>query len=139
MARRLLDGVGRGLALLDAAGTIRLANRAAEGLLGYGPGALVGCALADLYTAEERRAGAPERALAAARRDGRVEDDGWRLRGDGSRVRAGFVAALLAPSAGDTESETGFTLELHEGAVPRELEAELRGRDELLATLSHEL
>ncbi|HEU0091800.1 MAG TPA: PAS domain-containing sensor histidine kinase [Vicinamibacteria bacterium] len=139
LAHRLLDGVGRGLALLDAAGQIRLANRAAESLLGYGPGALVGCALADLYPAEQRRAGAPERALAAARGDGRVEDDGWRVRGDGSRVRAGFVVALLPPSAGDTESETGFTLELQEGAVPRELEAELRGRDELLATLSHEL
>ena len=139
LAHRLLDGLGRGIALLDAAGGIRLANRAAEGLLGYGPGALVGCALADLYAAEERRAGAPERALAAARRDGRAQDDGWRMRGDGSRVRAGFVVTLLPPRAGDIQGETGFTLELHEGAVPRELEAELRAREDLLATLSHEL
>ena len=139
LAHRLLDGLGRGIALLDAAGKIRLANRAAEGLLGYGPGALVGCALADFYPAEERRAGAPERALAAARRDGRVEDDGWRMRGDGLRVRAGFVVALLPPSAPDTQGETGFTLEVHEGVVPGGLEAELRAREDLLATLSHEL
>jgi PAS domain S-box-containing protein len=138
-AHRLLDGLGRAVALLDAAGKIQLANRAAEDLLGYGPGVLVGCALADLYPAEARRAGAPERALAAARRDGRVEDDGWRVRGDGTRVRAGFVVALLPPSAGNTQGETGFILELHEGAVPRELEAELRAREDLLATLSHEL
>jgi PAS domain S-box-containing protein len=139
LAHRLLDGVGRGLALLDSAGGIRLANPAAEGLLGYGPGELAGCALADLYPAEERRAGAPERALAAARRDGRVEDEGWRVRRDGSRVRAGLVVAFLPPSAGDAAIETGFTLELHEGAVPRAVEAELRARDDFLATLSHEL
>ncbi len=139
LARRLLDGVGRGLALLDAAGRIRLANRAAEGLLGYGPGQLVGCALADLYPAEQRRAGAPERVLAAASGDGRAEDDGWRVGGDGSRVRAGFVVGLLPPGAGDAAGETGFTLELHEGAVPREMEAELGAREDLLATLSHEL
>ena len=66
LAHRLLDGVGRGLALLDDGGGIRLANRAAEGLFGYGPGELDGCALADLYPAEGRRAGAPERALAVA-------------------------------------------------------------------------
>jgi len=139
LAHRLLDGLGRGVALLDGAGTIRLANRAAEDLLGYGPGALVGCALADLYPAEARRAGAPDRALAAARRDGRVEDDGWRVRGDGTRVRAGLVVTLLPPSAGETQADTGFTLEIHEGAVLGELEAELRAREDLLATLSHEL
>jgi PAS domain S-box-containing protein len=139
LAHRLLDGVGRGLALLDAAGTMRLANRAAEGLLGYGPGELVGCALADLYPDEERRAGAPERVLAAARNDGRAEDDGWRVRGDGSRLRAGFLVALLPPRAGDPPSEAGFALELYEGAVPREMDAELRAREDLLATLSHDL
>ncbi len=139
LARRLLDGVGRGLVLLDAVGRIRLANRAAEGLLGYGPGGLVGYALADLYPAEQRRTGWPERLLAAARGDGRAEDDGWRVRRDGSRVRAGFVVGLLPPSAEDVPSEPGFTLELHEGAVPPEMEAELRAREDLLATLSHDL
>ena len=50
LTRRLLDGVTVGLALLDSAGRVLMANRAAERLLGYAEGALVGLALADLYT-----------------------------------------------------------------------------------------
>jgi len=92
--------------------------------------------------------------LAGARRDGRIEDEGWRVRRDGSRLRASFVVALV-PSAG-LPGEACFTLELHETRV-RPVEAALRAqlareeeareraeetsraRDEFLASLSHEL
>jgi PAS domain S-box-containing protein len=147
LAHDLLDGLRLGLALLDPAGRVRLANRAAEEFLGYGPGELAGRALADLYSAEGGGAGACERALAAARADGRVEDEGWRVRRDGSRTRAGFV--ISAVPAG------GFTLELREvrpdgeaalrARLAREEEARecaeeaSRARDEFLATLTHEL
>src|SRR6185503_2310888 len=113
LAQRLLDGVRLGLALLAPSGEIRLANRAAEALLGYGAGELAGRALADLYEASDREAGAPERALAAARHEGQAEDEGARVRRDGSTVRAGFVLTLL-PSTPDGASAGGFTLELRE-------------------------
>jgi PAS domain S-box-containing protein len=155
LAHRLLDGVGLGLALLDERGRIRLANRAAEDLLGYGRQELAGHGLAELYTAEERADGAPERALSAARRDGRVEDEGWRVRRDGSRIRLCFV--VITMPAPDGPGDGGFTLQLQEGAAPREVETALRARlareekararaeeaaqarDEFMATLSHEL
>src|SRR5689334_12293912 len=97
LAETLVDGVRLGLALLAPGGEIRLANPAAEELLGYGRGELTGRTLADLYGPEARRAGAAEGALMAARRDGRVEDEGPRARRDGSSVRASFVLTALAP------------------------------------------
>jgi PAS domain S-box-containing protein len=156
LAHRLLDGVGLGLALLDERGDIRLANRAAEDFLGYAPQELAGHGLAELYAPEERQDGAPERVLDAARRDGRVEDEGWRVRRDGSRIRACFVVATIP--APDGPGAGGFTLQLRELSAPPEVEAAAlrarlareekararaeeasQARDEFLATLSHEL
>ena len=156
LARRLIDALPLGLALLAPTGAIRLANRAAEALLGYGAGELTGRTLADLYEPAEREEGAPERALAAARADGRVEEEGARRRLDGSTVRAGFVLTLL-PSAPDATGTGGFTLEMRaladrpfaevalrarlarEEEARAQAEAASRARDEFLATLSHEL
>jgi len=155
LAEVLLDGVRLGLALLAPGGEIRLANPAAEDLLAYGRGELAGHSLADLYLPEDRRAGAADRALAAARRDGRVEDEGARARGDGSSVRAAFVLTAL-PSSGGAPDAPAFILEVRAGRGAGEVEAlrsrlareeELRrraeeasqARDEFLATLSHEL
>jgi PAS domain S-box-containing protein len=156
LAQVLLDGVPRGLVLLAPNGEVRLANRAAEAFLGYGAGELAGRALADLYEPPDREAQAPERALASARRDGRMEHDGALVRRDGSTVRARLVLTLLPP-APDAPGPGGFTLEVCELAGGPQVEADLRAhlareeelrrraeeasraRDEFLATLSHEL
>ena len=156
LALRLLDGLPLGLALLEPGGAIRLANRAAATLLGYGSGELTGLALADLYEPRDREAGEPERALAAALRYGRFEDEGTRVRRDGSTVRAAFVLTLVPSTPGATGAG-GFTLEMRAGADPSHAEAALRARlaleeqaraqaeaanrarDEFLALLSHEL
>jgi PAS domain S-box-containing protein len=136
LAQRLLDGLELGLALLEPTGEIRLANRAAEAFFGYGAGELAGRALADLYEPPDRAAGAPARALAAACRDGRVQDDGPRVRRDGSIVHFGFVLTRL-PSASDVSGAGGFTLEMRETADRSPAQPALR--DEFLAALSHEL
>src|SRR5205814_1832738 len=80
----LLDGVTLGLALLDDGARIRVANRAAGRLFGCAAGDLVGRVLADLFPPEGREAA--ERLLAAARAEGRAEDDSWHLRADGLDV-----------------------------------------------------
>jgi len=151
LARRLLDGATVGLALLDSAGHVLLANRAAERLLGYAEGALVGRALADLYPPDEGRAAAA-RALESARTE-TVEEDGWRVRSDGSRLRACCVLSALPAASGSAafaleidpakarpqvESQLRVRLAREEGARQRAEEAS-RARDEFLATLSHEL
>jgi PAS domain S-box-containing protein len=149
--RRLLDGVTFGLALLDPGALILTANGAAETLLGHGRGALAGRPLQELYTPEDGQSGASERALEAARADGRWEADEWVLRADGTRVRMSL--ALVALAGG----KDGYILEVREGGAASEVEARLRARlareeearrraedesrarDEFLATLSHEL
>jgi PAS domain S-box-containing protein len=150
LAQRLLDGVTVGLALLDSAGHVLLANRAAETLLGYEPGALAGHTLADLYPPGERPAAA--RALESAR-EKRFEEEGWRVRRDGSPLRACCVLAALPGASGSA----AFALEIHLVRTRPEVETQLRARlareeeareraeeasrarDEFLATLSHEL
>ena len=53
-----------------------IANTAAERLLGYARGEMAGRTLADLYPPEDGRAAAA-RAMDAARKEARVEDEGW--------------------------------------------------------------
>jgi PAS domain S-box-containing protein len=150
LAQRLLDGVTVGLALLDSAGHVLLANPAAEGLLGYAQGALTGRALADIYPPDEHAAAA--RVLEAARAK-RVEEEGWRVRGDGSPVRACCVVTALPAGSGSAafafeirpatahpEAETELRSRLaHEEEARERAEEASRARDEFLATLSHEL
>jgi PAS domain S-box-containing protein len=154
LARRLLDRVTRGLAMLDTTGTILFANRPAERLLGYGPGELAGRTLSDLYPPGE---GGAERTMEAARSGEVGEEETWVVRGDGSRLRACFVLTVL-PAAQDGPGEPpGFTLEMEPARGGPSVEAQLRARlareeearkraeeasrarDEFLATLSHEL
>jgi PAS domain S-box-containing protein len=151
LGRRLLEGVTVGLALLDSAGRVLLANRAAEQLLGYAEGALVGRALADLYTPEEGQAAAA-RAMESARTE-TVEEDGWRVCSDGTRLRACCVLSALSAASGSA----AFALEIDPARARPQVESQLRARlareeeareraeeasrarDEFLATLSHEL
>ncbi|OBH60282.1 diguanylate cyclase [Mycobacterium sp. E2479] len=59
-----------------------------------------------LYTEEDRAAGLADRELAAARESGRIEFEGWRVRKDGRRFRAGVVLAVIK---GEVGAVTGFT------------------------------
>ena len=58
------------------------------------------------YTEEDFAAGLAERELAAARESGRYEFEGWRVRKDGQRFRAGVT---LVPMKDETGAVTGFT------------------------------
>ena len=52
-------------------------------------------ALSAFYTSEDIAAGKPDRQLARAAADGRIEDEGWRVRRDGSRFYANVVITAL--------------------------------------------
>src|SRR6185437_13707689 len=70
-------------------------NQGAARIKGYAAEEIVGRHFSVFYPPEARAAGAPERLLAAAAADGRVEDEGWRLRQDGSRLWAHVVITAL--------------------------------------------
>jgi PAS domain S-box-containing protein len=86
--------------LLEPDGTIRSWNAGAQRLKGYMAPEVVGHNFAQFFTPDDREAGRPARLLAAALRDGRTEDIGWRVRKDGSRFWASAVITALRDRAG---------------------------------------
>ncbi len=71
--------------LLDANGVIATWNTGAALFKGYSAEEIIGRSFTVFYTEADQAAGLPARALETARREGRYESEGWRVRKDGSR------------------------------------------------------
>ena len=71
--------------MLDPKGVVRSWNPGAERFKGYKAAEILGKNFSTFYTLEDRKKGEPERAMETARREGRFESEGWRVRKDGSR------------------------------------------------------
>jgi PAS domain S-box-containing protein len=97
---------------LDAKGHIATWNEGARRLKGYAAEEIVGRHFSVFYPAEDVAAGKPDYELVVAEAEGRVEDEGWRLRKDGSRFWANVVITALFDEHGEL---TGF------GKVTRDL------------------
>jgi PAS domain S-box-containing protein len=90
--RLLVQGVtDYAIYMLSPEGTVSNWNIGAERIKGYSYGEIVGSHFSRFYTDEDREGGLPLRALAAARRDGRYESEGWRVRKDGTRFWAHVI------------------------------------------------
>ena len=74
--------------LLDADGRVRSWNPGAHRLKGYTAEEIIGRPFSTFFTEEDRRLGRPGKALETARREGRFESEGWRVRKDGTRFWA---------------------------------------------------
>jgi two-component system cell cycle sensor histidine kinase/response regulator CckA len=96
-ASRLLVDQVRDYAMyvLDPAGRVLTWNAGAQHLNGYTADEIVGRHFSVFYLASDIAAGKPERGLDVARRRGRFEDQGWRVRQDGSRIWADVVITAL--------------------------------------------
>jgi PAS domain S-box-containing protein len=86
--------------LLEPDGTIRSWNAGAQRLKGYTAVEIVGRSFAQFFSVEDRENGKPAQLLAAALRDGRIEDVGWRVRKDGSQFWASAVITALYDRTG---------------------------------------
>ncbi|HEY4135340.1 MAG TPA: PAS domain S-box protein [Alphaproteobacteria bacterium] len=90
--RLLVQGVtDYAIYLLDAEGHVTNWNLGAQRIKGYAPDEIVGQHFSRFYTEEDRKSGAPQRALETAIREGRYEKEGWRIRKDGTRFWANVV------------------------------------------------
>ena len=90
--RYLVDGVvDYAIYMLDVNGLVVNWNRGAERAKGYKSEEIVGRHFSAFYTDEDRDRGVPQQALEQARREGRWEAEGWRVRKDGSRFWASVV------------------------------------------------
>jgi PAS domain S-box-containing protein len=86
--------------LLTPDGHIASWNAGAERLKGYTAEEIIGQSFEQFYPPEARPAGRPARLLAIAEADGRVEDENWRVRKDGSRFWADVVITALRDDDG---------------------------------------
>jgi PAS domain S-box-containing protein len=86
--------------MLDTDGKVATWNLGAEKIKGYAASEIVGLHFGTFYPAEDRGAGKPERALESVRTLGRYEDEGWRVRKDGSRFWANVVITALRDPEG---------------------------------------
>lgn len=90
--RLLVEGVADyALYMLDPTGTITSWNSGGERIKGYSSQEIVGQHFSRFYTEVDRANGKPARALGIARDKGRYEEEGWRVRKDGTFFWASVV------------------------------------------------
>lgn len=99
--RHLVQGVtDYAIFMLDPTGRITNWNAGAERIKGYRESDAVGRHFSMFYSAADVAAGVPTRALETARRDGRYEAEGWRMRQDGTRFWASVVIDAIHDDEG---------------------------------------
>ena len=125
--------------MLDPDGTVRGWNSGAQAIKGYAAHEIVGRHFSVFYTPEDQQAGKPEVALRAARSQGRVEDEGWRVRKDGSLFWANVVVTAIRSPAGELIGFAKVTRDMTARRRLEDLERSSRRMNEFLATLAHEL
>ena len=86
--------------MLDRSGHVATWNAGAELITGYRSEEAIGKEISVFYTPEDVAGGKPRALLAAAVARGRVEDEGWRVRKDGSRFWADVVITPIRDPAG---------------------------------------
>ncbi|PSO14230.1 PAS domain-containing sensor histidine kinase [Bradyrhizobium sp. MOS003] len=90
--RLLVEGVADyALYMLDPKGIITSWNIGGERIKGYAPGEILGQHFSRFYTETDRANGKPARALGIATEKGRYEEEGWRVRKDGTFFWASVV------------------------------------------------
>ncbi|MET0231207.1 MAG: PAS domain S-box protein [Rhodanobacteraceae bacterium] len=92
------------LFMLDTDGRIVSWNSGAQRIKGYVSSEIVDRHFSVFYTPEDRELGVPARGLETARREGRFETEGWRVRKDGSR----FWANVIIDAIRDRGELVGF-------------------------------
>jgi PAS domain S-box-containing protein len=102
---RLLNGVADcAIYLLDENGFVASWNAGAERIKGYAEAEIIGKHFSEFYSPEDRAAGTPDFALATARKMGKFEGEGWRLKKDGTK----FWASVLIDAIREGDELIGF-------------------------------
>ena len=153
--------------LLDPEGHIMTWNAGAERIKGYAPHEIIGHHFSEFYEEGDLIDGKPARELVIAREKGSVEDEGWRLRKDGTRFWANVIITAVRDGKGQLRGFTKVTRDMTEKKRAEEVQQALleqrearlqaeeerrhaeassrvaqeanRAKDEFLMTLSHEL
>ena len=113
--RLLVDSViDYAIFMLDTEGRVVTWNPGAERIKGYRAQEIRGRHYSCFYPEEALRAGTPAHLLQVAAAEGRCEDEGWRLRKDGSRFWANVVITAVRDGAGRLRGFSKVTRDLTE-------------------------
>jgi PAS domain S-box-containing protein len=153
--RSVVEGLrGYAILTLDRNGNVTSWNAGACQLKGYEPDEIIGSHFSRFHTPEAIQRGWPQHELEGAKEQGRFEDEGWRVRKDGSRFWASVVITALRNAGGDLVGYSKITRDLTERHTREETliqsEERLRKQSEALgdavqrmrdfvAVVSHEL
>ncbi len=149
--RMLVQGVkDYAIFMLDPGGHVVSWNEGAESITGYTASEIMGKHFSIFYPTKEIENGKPAFELLVATKDGRFEEEGWRLRKDGTRLWASVIITAVRNEGGELIGFAKVTRDLteHRAAQERALtearratEAEVanRTKSEFLAAMSHEL
>jgi formate hydrogenlyase transcriptional activator len=129
--RSLLDGVrDYAIYLLDKDGYITTWNPGAERIKYYTPDEIIGKHFSRFFMQEDIERGRPAELLRLAALRGRIEEEGWRVRKDGSRFWADVVLTAVRDKTGEL---TGFA------KVTRDFTDRKRAEEAVMLQLSHAL
>lgn len=99
--RLLVEGVQEyAIYMLDTQGNIVIWNSGAERNKGYSAGEIIGKNFSLFFSPEDVSAGMPQQELEHAKRDGRFETEGWRIRKDGTQFWAGVMLTAIIDENG---------------------------------------
>jgi PAS domain S-box-containing protein len=106
--------------MLDPGGIVTSWNPGAQRFKGYAPHEIIGQHFSRFYTDEDRASGLPARALETARREGKFEHEGWRVRKDGTRFWAYVVIDPIRTPSGEIVGFAKITRDLTERKLAEE-------------------
>jgi PAS domain S-box-containing protein len=112
--------------MLGPDGEVSTWNAGAQRIKGYAPEEIIGQNFSRFYTEEDRAADLPKTALETARREGRFEREGWRVRKDGTRFWANVVVDPIRGPQGDVVGFAKITRDITERRDAQKAYDELR-------------
>lgn len=128
--RALVEGIkDYAIFMLDTEGRVASWNAGAERIKGYRAEEIIGEHFSCFYPAEDVERGKPEIALNLAAEEGRYEDEGWRVRKDGTRFFASVVISALIDERGCLR---GFSKVTRDVTERKRIEEVLRKTEEQL-------
>ena len=136
--RLLINGVADyAIYWLDVDGRVNSWNTGAQNLKQYTAQEIIGKHFSIFFTEEDRQKGTPARAMHEARTLGKFEDEGWRVRKDGTRF---WASVLLEPIHAADGTIVGFAKISHDVSLRREADRRLadtlRELDAVLNTMA---
>ena len=120
------------LFVLDPSGNVVTWNSGAQQIKGYRPEEIIGQHFSKFYTRESVDSGWPAHELKVATAEGRFEDEGWRVRKDGSRFWANVVITAIRDANGKLVGFSKVTRDLSERRKHEEALAQSEERFRLL-------